>query len=259
MDKKILSQVSDEQKRLAISKIIDTANLASKHFEAKFSHFLDPATAYFVQKHLHFDADLQVRLWGGYEGAERQVLCCAPEWTEVTDELFPVACIEAQGSAFHTLSHRDYLGALMGLGITREQIGDIAVEGETAYLFCKADIAPYILQNMHKVGADGVKLKRIACADATIAEEQGAETTITVASLRLDAVLAGALNISRAAGAELVKSCRVQVNFEPCVNLSRILSCGDLISVRGFGRLKIRKIEGTSRKGRTFLCVARFG
>ena len=258
MDKKILSQVSDEQKKLAISKIIDTANLASKHFEAKFTHFLDPAVAYFAQNHLYFDADLQISFWGGYAGAERQVLCCAPEWDTVSETDFPIACIKSRGSSFHALAHRDYLGALMGLGITREQVGDIMVDGETAYIFCKEDIAPYILQNLSKVGADGVRLERIDCAEAVVKEEQIKELTITVASLRLDAVLAGALNIPRSAGAELVKSCRVSVNFEPCENLSRILSCGDLISARGFGRLKISKIEGTSRKGRTFIRVVRY-
>lgn len=258
MDKKILTRIDDEQKRLAVSKIIDTANLAEKHYEAKFTHFLDPATAFFVKKYLPFDAGLRASYFGGYDGAERQVLSIAPEWLEVAEADFPIACIKSVGSSFHELSHRDYLGALMGLGITREQVGDIVVNGQTAHIFCKQDIAPYILQNLSKVGADGVKSELVELADAVIKEEQTQETTFTVASLRLDAVLAGALKISRTAGAELVKSCRVNVNFEPCENLSRILSCGDLISVRGFGRLKISKIEGTSRKGRTFIQVSRY-
>lgn len=258
MDKKILSQIGDEEKRMTVSKVIDTANLALKHFEAKFTHFLDPASALFVQKNLHFDADLLTELWGGREGAERQMLCCAPQWSEVTKHDFPIACIRSQGSPFNSLSHRDYLGALMGLGIVRAQIGDITVIGSEAYIFCGQDIAAYIIQNLSKVGADGVKLERIECSEAPAKEEQTETVTAAVASLRLDAVLAGALNISRAASFELVKSCRVQVNFESCVNLSKILSAGDLISVRGFGRLRVSEIMGTSRKGRTFVRIERY-
>ena len=157
MDKKILSKIDDEQKRLAISKIIDTINLASKHCEAKFTHFLDPSLRYFLENKTHFDVGINVSFWGGYDGAERQILCATPEWENVSFELFPIKCIKAVPSAFDTLTHRDYLGALMGLGIEREQVGDIIISDGCGYIFCKSDMADYIVLNLDKVGRGGVR------------------------------------------------------------------------------------------------------
>lgn len=258
MDKRVLTRIEDEQKRLAISKIIDTVNLASRHYEAKFTHFLDPAVIYFAEHSMYIDPGVKISFWGGYEGAERRIMCAAPEWeqTELTD--FPLSCIKSVSSGFNELTHRDYLGALMGLGIKREQIGDIVINGSCAYIFCKSDIFSYIMNNLNKVGRDGVRLCGADADEITSFERNVKQIGVSVASLRLDSVLAGVLNMSRQASADLVKSCKVKVNFDECENLSKILSCGDLISVRGFGRLKISGIGGTTKKGRTHIFVEKY-
>ncbi len=258
MDKKILSIVDDEQKRLVISKIIDCVNLASRHCEAKFTHFLDPATIYFAENKLLFDSDVNVSFWGGYEGAERKILCVSPEWENVSNEDFPLVCIKAAASDFVSLTHRDYLGAIMGLGIEREQIGDIVIDGLDAYIFCKKEMADYVMHNLDKVGRGGVKMSVVKDADALCTKREEKLVKMSVASLRLDSVLSGALNLSRTASADLIKSCKVKVNFDECVNLSKILSCGDLISVRGFGRLKVSEVGGETRKGRTVVFVKKY-
>ncbi len=258
MDKRILARIEDEEKRLAISKIIDTVNLASGHCEAKFTHFLDPATIYFINNNLCFDADVNVCLWGGYDGAERQMMCASPEWESVELCDFPIKCIKAQLSDFDEATHRDYLGSLMGLGIDRAHIGDIVVLSDGAYIFCKSDIADYITDNLAKIGRGGVKISIIDDIKDICVTKEEKEEKLIISSLRLDAVLSAAFNISRAQSAQLVKTCRVKVNFEQCINLSRNLSCGDLISVRGFGRLKIGEEEGQTRKGRKVLSVIRY-
>lgn len=258
MDKKILSRIDDEQKRLAVSKIIDTVNLASKHYEAKFTHFLDPAVTYFVERELHIDPDVKISFFGGYDDAERKMLCAYPEWSEVEEKDFPLKCIKAVSSGFDSFSHRDYLGSLMGLGIEREQIGDIIVLGSKAYIFCKSDIFSYIVNNLDRVGRGGIKLSEAESLPKEITEKKVKEISFSSASMRLDAILSGALNISRNVSSELIKSCRVKVNFDECTNLSKILSCGDLISVRGFGRLKISEIGGETKKGRTYVYVEKY-
>lgn len=257
MDKKILLQIEDEQKRLSVSKIIDSINLASKHSEAKFSHFLDPAAGYFVKKYMLTDSDIKTFFWGGYRGAEREIFCAYPKWQNISESDFPIECIFARASGFVSLTHRDYLGSLMGLGIEREQTGDIVLADGGAYIFCKKDICPYIMQNLTKVGKGGVRLTICSGIEDKIKIDVK-EINISVASLRLDSVLSGALNLSRGSSSELIKSCKVKVNFDECENLSKILSEGDLISVRGFGRLKIGKIGGESRKGRTFVKIEKY-
>ena len=258
MDKKILLHIDDEQRRLAVSKIIDTINLASAHCEAKFTHFLDPAAIYFVKNNIHEDADVNITFCGGYDGAEREIMCAAPEWDSVSNDIFPIKCIKATPSHFDTPTHRDYLGALMGLGIEREQLGDIVMADGCGYIFCKSEMADYILQNLDKVGRGGVRLCMLDNFSEVRENREEKLIKISVASFRLDCVLSGALNISRAAGADLVKSCKVKVNFEECMNLSKILSCGDLISVRGFGRLKISEEGGETRKGRRVIFIKRY-
>lgn len=258
MDKRILSKIDDEQKRLAVSKIIDTINLASKHFEAKFTHFLEPAVAYFVEKELYADSDIKTVLYGGYDDAERKIFCACPEWNDVENIDFPIKCIKAEASSFDNLSHRDYLGSLMGLGIEREQIGDIVVSGKAAYIFCKADICTYIINNLDKVGRGGVKLSEVLKLPEEILQRDVKEISFSTASMRLDAILSGSLNLSRNLSSDLIKAGKVKVNFEECTNLSKILSYGDLISARGFGRLKISEIGGETRKGRTYVYVEKY-
>ena len=258
MEKRTAAHTEDERKRLEISKIEDTVNLALRHCEAKFTHFLDPAVAYYVKHNMGFGADVNISFWGGREGAEREVMCAAPEWEQPDTAKFPVSCIKSVSSGFNELTHRDYLGALMGLGIKREQIGDILINGGCAYIFCKSDIFSYIINNLSKVGKDGIRLCEANMEEISEFKEKTECINVSVASLRLDSVLSAALNLSRRASADLVKTCRVKVNFDECENLSKILSCGDLISVRGFGRLKIGDIGGLSRKGRTYISVERF-
>lgn len=258
MDKKILLRIEDEEKRFAVSKIIDTINLASKRCEAKFTHFLNPSAAYFVENELCPVSDATVTLWGGYEGAERKILCASPEWECISEDDFPIKCIASEASGFDKPTHRDYLGSLMGLGIEREQIGDIVVSDNAAYIFCKADICSYIMNNLERVGRGGVKLRETDCLPAEMFEKKVKQISFSVQSLRLDAILSGSLNISRKLSGDLIKSGKVKVNFDECENLSRILSQGDLISARGFGRLRVVDIGGETRKGRIYVYIEKY-
>lgn len=257
MDKKALDTIADVEQRLVVSKIIDTVNLAAKYHEPRFSRFLDPVPLSLSQK-LRFDADLNISFFGGYEGAERQILCAAPEWMENETIKFPIVLFRVNGYGAESLSHRDYLGSLMGLGITRDMIGDIVVNDGVGFLFVYEEMANFLELNLERVGRAAVKLERIAGSDFVAPEKKLQITKTTVSSPRLDAVLAGALNLSRSKASELIKSGSVRLNFSECVSLSAILSQGDLISVRGFGRFRLGQIGSMSKKGRIFIEIERF-
>ncbi len=258
MDKKILDTIADESMRLLVSKIIDMANLALRHQEARFSQFLDPASAMLIRTRLHFTDHVNVRFWGGYDDAERQMLCISPDWMQAWPADFPICLLELTGRFDGALSHRDCLGALMALGITRESVGDIVAGADKVSVFVRNDLAPFIKLNLTRVGRYGVTVCEADTASFTAPGKKSEMLGVFVASMRLDAVLAAALHLSRSAASMLVSSGKVNVNHLLCSNLSHVLCAGDLISVRGFGRLEVGEIGGMSRKGKTFVHIRKY-
>ena len=256
MDKRVLDSVADAEQRLMLSRIIDIANAVKKQSCPKHSSFLDPALLYLVQTKLHFDTDLEVRYNGGYEHAERKLVCVYPDWYDIDTDV-AVVLINVYGRMTESLSHRDYLGALMALGIKRETIGDIIPNGDMCHIFCKPEIADYITANFDKVGRFGVQCELAESDDIALPQREESVTRIPVASLRLDAVLAAAMNISRSKSAEMICAGAVNVNYAACQNQSYMLSANDLISVRRFGRVKVGDVTGVSKKGRMYLEIIR--
>lgn len=244
--------------KLEISKAIDIINLAKKQGCARFSSFYDPAVRALLTSRLKFERDIKFRFWGGYNDAERSILCVYPEYIEDSILEFPITLLKVSGKFIYKLTHRDYLGSLMALGIKRETIGDIIAEKNCSYIFCVSEIADYILTNLQVIGKVGVIITKADINSFVSPEKKIKVLNITIASMRLDALLAGMLNISRSNAAELIKSGKVNVNFMECDNLSRILLEGDLISVRGFGRLKIGQSKGMTKKGRIHLFVEKY-
>ncbi|MBC7766016.1 MAG: hypothetical protein H7Y41_05975, partial [Hyphomonadaceae bacterium] len=190
--------------------------------------------------------------------AERQMLAFFPDYMELTQDQFPIACICAQGANIGTLSHRDFLGALLALGIKRERVGDILVGENEAHLFVDQELCTFVLQSLTKVGRENVSLARIPIGEVLEACKKYVEITATVMSLRLDAVLSVALKMSRTKVVPLIQSERVQVNWQVQDSVSHTLAEGDMLSVKGYGRLQLFKIGGLSKKGRSFITIHRF-
>ncbi|MEG2571336.1 MAG: YlmH/Sll1252 family protein, partial [Clostridia bacterium] len=212
--------------------------------------FLDPAEQAGARKLLRS----RYLFCGGYEGAERKFLFFLPDYME-EENLDASEYIVAYAAAcpFGAPSHRDYLGALLGLGIKRECIGDIIVADGGATVIVDGKIAPFVEANFDKVGKFGVRLTRVALASICAAEPAHTVITATVATPRLDAVTSAAFRVSRSLAADAVHSGSVNVNFLEVLNPAAILHEGDLISWRGHGRAKLSAIGGTSKKGRMFI------
>ena len=189
----------------------------------------------------------------GGKDCERAFLFLLPDYME--EENFPLEdyiCVLSAKVPFGNPSHRDFLGAILGLGIERECVGDIIV-GEESFIYLTRKIAPFVLQNLDKVGRLGVRLQEVPLHSVPEKNEPYNEVNVSVASLRLDALIAGAFNISRSAAAQGIEAGYVSVNFLLCENPSQILNEGDLISFRGKGRAKIASLGGISKKGRQFV------
>jgi len=212
----------------------------------------------------------QAWLWGGYAEAERACLFLLPEYllaclTDAVgacgaeelcallgEEVSEAVCaIRIKGSGYRDLTHRDFLGSILGLGIERDAIGDIVVQDpHTAVVFCPRTLGEFLKETLEKVGNDTVR-----CADYTPDEHftdgrSYRHISDTVASERLDCVVAALCNFSREDAQDAVRSGLVEVDFEPEERVDFILHAPATISVRGQGRFILRSFDGETRKGR---------
>lgn len=192
------------------------------------------------------------QLFGGLEQGERVVIRFgSPE--ELGYEVpFPIVCVHIRPLApkfAQKLSHRDFLGALMNLGIDRGTLGDIIVGDGEGYLFCLESVADYICENLEQVSHTNVKCQ-VTEKSPEIPREEPIILCIQAASLRLDAVLAKVLNKSRSECLNLIQSGRVYVNGRLCENNSHILKTGETVNARGYGKFVLQGQPRESKKGK---------
>lgn len=221
--------------------------------------FLDPASLDLLQAHLARHGAVALRADGGYPGAERQRLVLfPPDWPEQQADS-QIACLEIAGSfGDKSPSHRDYLGALLGLGIRREKLGDILVERERALVFADRKVARVIQEQLTAVSIWPVTVRPLEKEQVVVPDRAYREIRASVASLRLDAVAAAGFGLSRSKILPFIAAGYVQLNWRECLSPSEHVQAGDVISLRGRGRIKVVDAGGTSRRGRTFVLLHRY-
>lgn len=244
--------------RLLIAKTEDLFDLCDKHCEAKFSAFLDGGEAAFIEDEFHILSRYNTMFFGGYEGAERKIFGVFPEWQEAAAEDFPISVIRFDVPKFRSLTHRDYLGTLMSLGIDRSKTGDILTDDGGAYSFVSNDIAEYVARNVNKIANVGVNVHIVDIKDFTPPEPKTVERACVCASLRLDAVVAAALNISRASAERLIKEGYVKINHREIQDRSKQVDTGSLLSIRNYGRFILKDTGNNTRKGRLHITIEKF-
>ncbi len=245
-------------KKLIQARVDDLFDMCLRRGTAVFSSFLDGGGAAVIEKNFHISRSENAMLFGGYDGAERKMLGVFPEWEEKNRGAFPIAVIRFDVPKFRALTHRDYLGVLMSLGIDRSKIGDILTDETGAYVIAESGITEYILNNINKIANAGVKGRVIAAADFVPPEPKTEKKQCVAASERLDAVIAAVYGISRAQSERLVKDGAVKVNHLETVGGSVSLKEGDLVSVRGKGRFVFQSADGATMKGRLHITVLKY-
>lgn len=199
--------------------------------------------------------------YGGYEGAERQMLIFLPEYLDkhsLLEEDSPLVCLRATFYDGDNPSHRDFLGALMGAGIARETIGDICVGKGSCDFFVTAEIAPYVLQNFLSAGRTKLHLEQIALTDVHIPVPETKIIKDTLASLRLDSVVSAGFRVGRSTAAQYVTAGKVAVDGLPCEKPDKAVDEGVKISVRGLGKIKLSSVNGQTKKGRISVVIDRY-
>ena len=199
--------------------------------------------------------------FGGYEDAERKMLVYLPEYLDESalyEKDSPCVCLRATFYQGDSLSHRDFLGALMGAGIGRETVGDICVDTGSCDFFVTAEIAPYILQNFTSAGRAKLSLQQISLSDARIPEPEVKEIKDTLASLRLDSVISSGFRIGRSLAAQYINAGKAAIDGLPCEKPDKAVIEGMKISVRGLGKIRLAGINGRTKKDRISVVIHRY-
>ncbi len=258
----------DEEKRRLLARISDLFSRAERG-ELTITPFLSPAERVYAERFL-LGRGARFRSYGGYADAERQRIYLLPDYMDSEKELSTIleefslqteiATLRIKGSGYRRLSHRDFLGALLSLGLERSVLGDIAVneEGTEAFLFCEAVIADFIEAELKTVANDRVRPSRVEAEEWELPSRRTLPISDTVASPRLDAVVAALCGLSREKASGVVSAGLVELNFESEDRPDRLISSGAVISVRGFGKYRILSAQERTKKGRVRLLAEKY-
>lgn len=214
-----------------------------------FLGFLNEVEAAYCMDFLRHRSDVGSLFWGGYEEAERRILGLFPEYMDPGPELFPLTPLTFSFREEDSLSHRDFLGSFMALGIERDVIGDILVGKGRCVAFVRQEMADYFCQNLRKIGRVGVRVT-VGAEEPLPLSREFAELSGVVASERLDCLVAFLCRVGRGEAAELIASGKVMRNYREVLSVSERLSAGDVLSVQKQGKFIIDRLGPLTSKGR---------
>lgn len=254
---RIQALTADPDERVALARVLDCAEAAEKRGVPAHTAFLTP--------HLRLLAGQiapAALFCGGYPDAERTEAVFLPDWADPAEaeSYAETAVVRAlrrdRGDTPPT--HRDYLGALLGLGLRREVLGDLLVRPEGCDMIVCEGVADFIRDNLASAGRSPLDLSVIPREDLIVPEQAFTERRDTVASLRLDGVTAAAFSLSRGRAAEAVAAGKVSVNGVPCEKADREIADGDTVSLRGAGKCRVLTDGALSRKGRICIVIRKY-
>ena len=253
----------DGEERVLLARALDKLELAQNRGVPAHTPILSPGEQAALADLLAAWGHPRHLFWGGYPDAERRVCAFLPDWQEedglLSDPEGPLAALEAKFPAGAALGHRDILGALMGLGITREKVGDILLPGPgVCQVVVLRDALPILLSQWEGAGRWKVRLEAIPLDRLTPKPAQVKTIRDTVATPRLDAVLAAGFSLSRSKAAGYISAGKVAVNHRECLKSDKLVEEGDVLTCRGLGKCVVKEVPGQSKKGRTMLVLERY-
>ena len=248
-----------EEEKLLVRKAQDKLSASEKRYSVTSTGFLNEKEQALLKEQMIASDNVNIELNGGYEDAERRAMVFIPEYCSIDDE--PQFCaLRASYYKDYELTHRDFLGSVLGLGISRDMIGDILVDKElhTADMIVKTEIKEFILSELKNAGRATLTLKEISLDELHFPKRETEIVKDTVASPRLDAIASSGLGISRENAAALIKSGRVYVNRTLCQSPDKAVTDNSTVNAAGYGKFKVRITDSISKKGRIFIEIERY-
>ena len=247
---------------LVISRIEDKIRQCRDGYYVTATGLLDSHEQALARQAMMYSADVRTFLWGGYEGAERRMLVCVPAEIPMTDEEAYEGLLEVlrvkKPAISRELSHRDYLGSMLGLGIDRSVTGDILVRDDGADIIIVPEIADFLLEEYVQVGRTHVSREVHPLSELILPEVRTQIIKDTVPSARLDSIIASAFKLSRSKAAEAIRGGIVSVDHIECLKPDARVEEGAILVLRGRGKALLKEIGGESKKGRIWVVIEKY-
>ena len=250
-----MNQNSDAD-QILLARISDMKTSATAGYSCRKTAFLDEHQQAVVNGSIRQNDGYNCRFFGGYEGAVRKRLVITSDYIECEDELFEICAVTFTYRKQDNLTHRDFLGSLMALGIKREAVGDIVVLDAKTVIFVSDKVLTPVLE-ITKVGRTGVLATEGIPTDFAVKQEFD-EISGSVSSLRLDCIVAFACRLSREKASALIKGATVFLNHIEQLSISKNVLPGDVFSVRGYGKFMLTEEITQTKKGRYFIRINKF-
>lgn len=238
------------ENRTSAARVLYQAEQALKTWNVSATDFLSPPELAEGQQILDQLTEIHLLAWGGYPQAERQRLAIARSELPLDFNQVAIAGLSIAGNfLFDPATHRDFLGALLATGIVRDKVGDVLVLGERgAQVIVVPEMVEFLELNLTQVRSVPVKTQQIELNELKIREPKQKTVTTVEASLRLDAIASAGFGMSRNKMAELITAGDVRVNWKEITQPSNSVKSGDLIAIRGKGRLEVGEVAMTKRE-----------
>lgn len=246
---KYINHIQDNSRLIEMRQILDKIEIVMNKHLVESTDLLDPYSRLLAKSIIDQFLEIDYLEQGGLKESERQTIIIYPDYYYLEDEDLNIVALRLRGN-FENLSHRDFLGSILGLGINRSKIGDILLHGDYTDIIVKREISNFIEFNLEKVANNKISIEEIRLQDLLPGETVYREIQKTLYSNRLDVYISGAYNLSRVESTKLIKAGNVKVNWEPIDKASKELEVGDIISIRGYGRSNLHSIDGLSKKGK---------
>ena len=257
--KNTFEHIKDMEEKKFVKTILQYAQRADKQNRPFFTHFYNKGWMQsLITQYVEQNAYLSYGFFGGYEGAERQILSISPYTLEESEYLIGILNIEVKTGIGKPLSHRDYLGAIMGLGIERDTIGDIILHTSGAYVFVEMSMIPYIRSQLISIGRyQKIQINEIGLEEVHIEKPKVKVIETTVSALRMDAVCAAAFGLSRSECTKLIQADKARRNGLATQG-SELVKVGDVLTLRGYGKAQLKAVNGLTKKDRVHITIEKY-
>ena len=265
MNREILNDYREKDDKILLAQILDKVEMVEKKNKIEYTDFLDLAQIELVQKFINKIKIENYICYGGFEQAERKMFVIYPEKFNALvveknlSNIAQIIRIELPDDLKGKYTHRDYLGAVIKLGVERKKIGDIIVDNNGADIIVDKDITKFLLENLESLtrfSKSEITLQNIN--DLRPVEIRKEEIEIIVSSMRLDNIISELARCSRNKALDIINTERVFVNFECETKKTKQVKTNDMVTIRGKGRFFIKEIVGQTRSGRTVIKVEKF-
>ena len=238
------------ENKTEITRVIDLAERAIKTWEVVVTDFLSPPVLAEVRSIFQNLTEIEILPWGGYPQAERQRVALSRPDLPLDESQVDLAVLDIAGNfLFDSATHRDFLGSILGTGIVRDKVGDIIVLGERgAQAIVVPEMVEFLTTSLTQVRSVAVKTQPIDLSELKIRPPKKKEMTTVEASMRLDAIASAGFGMSRSKMASAISNKDVRVNWKEVTQSSYNVKEGDLIAMRGKGRLEIGEVSITKKE-----------